>query len=94
MMAEKIAVRLIVSGKVQGVFFRAETQRAARGCGVTGWVRNLPDGTVEAWAEGERGQVEALVQWCRQGPPRSRVEGVEVQPGDFSGRFDSFEVTY
>jgi acylphosphatase len=93
-MDENIAKRLIISGRVQGVFFRAETQKAARGMGVTGWVRNLADGTVEALAEGEPNQVEALIRWCHQGSPASRVDRVDVEDREFSGRFHGFDVTY
>ena len=93
-MADNKSVRLIISGKVQGVFFRVETQKAARDFGVTGWVRNLADGTVEALAEGERSNVDALIDWCHQGPPMSRVDRVDVATRDFSGEYDSFEVTY
>jgi len=71
-------VHLIVAGRVQGVAFRACAADEARRLGLHGWVRNLPDGRVEAEAEGERAAVEALVTWCRRGPPAARVSGVEV----------------
>lgn len=93
-MADHIARRLIVTGRVQGVFFRLETRRAAERLGANGWVRNLPDGTVEALIEGERQTVEALTDWCRQGPPRSRVEAVQVEPRAYEGRFKGFEIRY
>ena len=93
-MEENVAARMIISGKVQGVFFRVETQKAARGLGITGWVRNLSDGTVEALAEGERNRVDALIDWCRQGAPMSRVDRVDVEARDFSGSYSSFEITY
>ena len=93
-MGTKIAVRVIISGKVQGVFFRAETQKAAQDYGVTGWVRNLSDGTVEAWAEGAHAQVDALVAWCHQGSPMSRVDHVAVTSETVSGRYTTFDVTY
>ena len=70
--------RVVVSGRVQGVFFRDSCERLATGLGVSGWVRNRPDGTVEVVAEGERGAVEELLAWCRHGPPRARVDRVEV----------------
>jgi acylphosphatase len=69
---------LLVSGRVQGVYYRQSTVEEARRRGLTGWVRNLPDGRVEAEAEGERAEVLALVEWCRSGPPAARVDGVEV----------------
>ncbi|MEX2552994.1 MAG: acylphosphatase [Actinomycetota bacterium] len=69
---------VLVSGRVQGVFFRQEAQRLARARGVNGWVRNLSDGRVEAVFEGEPGAVESMVGWCRTGPSYARVESVEV----------------
>ena len=71
--------RAVVSGRVQGVGFRYFAERAARKAGVAGWVRNLPDGRVEAVFEGPRADVQALVDWCHEGPPSARVEQVEVQ---------------
>ena len=67
-----------VSGRVQGVFFRAETSRLARSRGVAGWVRNLPDGRVEAVFEGPRPAVESMVEWMRVGPRGAAVSSVEV----------------
>ncbi|HEX2052785.1 MAG TPA: acylphosphatase [Actinomycetota bacterium] len=67
-----------VSGRVQGVFFRQETARAARRAGVAGWVRNLPDGRVEAAFEGGRSEVDAMVRWVHNGPPLAAVEEVHV----------------
>ena len=77
-MEEKVRARVVISGRVQGVFFRVETMRAAKSHGVAGWVRNRRDGTVEAVFEGGREQVQAVVQWCRQGPPQARVTDVDV----------------
>lgn len=70
--------RVRVRGSVQGVFFRAETRARARSLGVAGWVRNAPDGTVEAVFEGEREHVQSMVDWCGRGPGGARVEAVEV----------------
>ena len=87
--------RVVIGGIVQGVFFRMETRRAARKQGgVDGWVRNLPDGTVEAVFEGEKEAVESMVRWCRQGPPASRVDHVEVEWQEYSGEFSGFHVRY
>jgi len=63
---------------VQGVFFRDSCRKLAAAAGVTGWVRNRPDGRVEAWFEGDRAAVERMVAWCRQGPPHARVTAVQV----------------
>lgn len=70
---------VFVSGRVQGVFFRARTGEQARAAGLAGWVRNLDDGRVEAVFEGPRPAVQQLVEWCRVGPPASHVESVEVR---------------
>lgn len=69
---------VVVSGRVQGVFFRDSCERLATGLGVSAWVRNRPDGTVEVVAEGERRAVEELLAWCRHGPQRARVDRFEV----------------
>lgn len=71
-------VRVLVSGTVQGVWFRESTRQEADRRGVSGWVRNLPDGRVEAVFEGEASAVDAMVQWCQSGPPNAHVEDVEV----------------
>jgi acylphosphatase len=73
---------------VQGVFFRAEARDRAAALGLGGWVRNNPDGTVEAVFEGERERVESMVEWCRRGPALAQVEDIEVtweQPRDEAG---------
>lgn len=87
-------VHVIISGRVQGVWFRVETQKAARQYGVYGWVRNMTDGRVEAVFEGTREQVEAMLKWCQKGAPLSRVDQVEKTDEAFTGEFDSFEITY
>ena len=71
--------RVLVHGRVQGVFFRGATQRRARALGVAGWVRNRADGSVEAVFEGARDAVEAALAFCREGPPGARVERVDVR---------------
>jgi len=87
-----IRVHLYVSGRVQGVFYRSNTRRKALELGLTGWVRNLPDGRVEAVVEGEEGQVEKLIQWCRRGPPLAAVTGLEVARETPTGEFTTFGV--
>jgi acylphosphatase len=76
--AARTARRVVVSGRVQGVFFRNSCARQARSEGVDGWVRNRADGRVEVWLEGHPQAVENLVAWCRQGPAHAQVTGVEV----------------
>jgi acylphosphatase len=90
----KVRARVVVNGRVQGVFFRSETQDEASRRGVTGWVRNLPDGRVEAVFEGEKDKVDALIEFCRRGPPGARVTRVEVTWSDYTGEFKSFSIRY
>jgi acylphosphatase len=75
----------VVRGAVQGVFFRAGARDRARSLGLSGWVRNRPDGTVEAVFEGEGQRVESMVSWCRRGPQGAHVEDVEVEWGEPRG---------
>lgn len=76
---DRVRSHIWVAGRVQGVFFRQETARKARSRGVSGWVRNLPDGRVEAVLEGLPEDVAAVVEWARAGPPMAHVERVEVE---------------
>ncbi|MBW3659635.1 MAG: acylphosphatase [Actinobacteria bacterium] len=81
-----VAKRVVVSGKVQGVFFRASTRRCASEHGVTGWVRNDPDGTVTAHLEGDPDGVHGVLGWIRAGgPPAARVDDVTVADAEESG---------
>lgn len=77
-MSDTGAVHLFVHGRVQGVFYRAGTQKTAEGLGLTGWVRNCSDGSVEIHAEGGKGKLEELVAWCRQGPPMASVSSIDL----------------
>ncbi len=90
----KVRAHVFVSGRVQGVFFRSETQHEANRRNVSGWVRNLPDRRVEAVFEGERDDVERLIEFCRRGPPGARVTGVEVRWERYIGEFRGFRVRY
>jgi len=87
-------VHLIIRGRVQGVFFRYETQMVARRLGITGWVRNNYDGSVETVAEGAKEKLEEFVQWCHQGPSRARVDAVQVEWGNPTGEFKAFSIEY
>jgi acylphosphatase len=80
-----IRARVRVRGRVQGVLFRAEAQARARSLGVSGWVRNAADGTVETVFEGESEQVRSMIEWCRRGPPGASVDGVDVAYEEPSG---------
>ncbi|HEX8101957.1 MAG TPA: acylphosphatase [Solirubrobacteraceae bacterium] len=77
--------RVLVSGRVQGVFFRDSVSRRAREAGLSGWVRNLEDGRVEAVLEGPAAAVERVVAFCRTGPPRARVDEVEERAEEPEG---------
>ncbi|MCF8113151.1 MAG: DNA polymerase IV [Desulfotignum sp.] len=93
-MTQTTCVKALVSGKVQGVFFRMETRKAARKAGVAGYVRNLADGSVEAVFQGSPQQVDQMVQWCRNGPPAARVDQVATQKISILPGCDSFEIRY
>ena len=86
-----IALELRITGRVQGVGFRDALRYEARRLGLTGWVRNRRDGSVEALAQGAPAAVDALVAWARRGPPGSRVDDVQVQPSRSGGVHASFE---
>ena len=90
----KARAHLVVNGRVQGVYFRAETQDQAVALGLTGWVKNRPDRSVEAVAEGSREKIEKLIEWCRQGPPRAEVSGVNVAWEEYTGEFEEFKIIY
>jgi acylphosphatase len=93
-MEKQVRAHAVISGRVQGVFFRAETQRAAEGFGVFGWVRNKRDGTVEAVFEGEQQAVGAVLQWCQKGPNLAIVKNVDMNWQDYTGEFKRFDITY
>jgi acylphosphatase len=90
----RVHAHVIVSGAVQGVWFRASTQRKAEELGLKGWVRNTPDGCVEAVFEGDKSRVEDMIAWCHQGPPAAEVENVKVNYADFSGAFSGFAIRH
>lgn len=90
----KIRAHVYIEGWVQGVFFRDTTRRRAQSLSVTGWVRNLIDGRVEAVFEAEEDAVRQMVQFVRKGPPRARVTNVDVEYGEYTGAFDTFSVRY
>ena len=91
---KKVRAHVIVKGVVQGVFFRAHTQKEAEKHAVLGWVKNKEDGTVEAVFEGNQAEVEALVQWCHTGPPFSRVEQADIKWENYTGKFSGFSILY
>ena len=88
----KTRAHVFVSGKVQGVFFRSGVRSKANILRLTGWVRNIPDGRLEAVFEGEKEDVEEMVKFCREGPHGSFVENLNVKFEPASGKFASFEI--
>jgi len=89
---KKNRIHIFVSGLVQGVFFRSETQKKAKELGLLGQVNNLTDGRVEIIAEGERDNLEKLIDWTRHGPASARVDNLEIIWQEYPGEFTSFEI--
>jgi acylphosphatase len=90
-MANKRVV-LVIRGRVQGVFFRAATQREARRLGVTGWVKNRTDGSVEVLAEGDEDAIKEMTMWANHGPSAARVDHVDVRWRGYTGEFPEFSI--
>lgn len=90
----KKTIRVIVKGKVQGVFYRASTQEEARKLGLKGWVRNLPNGDVEFVASGDEDKLKELIDWAHKGPPLAKVREVIVEEIQTDEEFSDFEVRY
>jgi acylphosphatase len=91
---KKARAYVFVSGRVQGVYFRLNTKNVATRHKVTGWVRNLPDGRVEAVFEGDEMDVNEVIEWCHVGPPKSTVQDVSVKFQKYTGEFIGFNVSY
>jgi acylphosphatase len=87
-------VHVYISGRVQGVFFRSETQRTATKLNLAGWVRNRGDGLVEALLEGEDIDVDKMIVWCHQGPPAARVDHLDVIEETYMGNLYGFHISY
>lgn len=86
--------QLIIEGRVQGVFFRAFTRDLALSLGLKGWVRNAPDGSVEAVFEGEKNKIERALTQCYKGPPASNVVNIESKWLEYTGEFNTFTIRY
>jgi acylphosphatase len=86
--------RVIISGRVQGVYFRANTQRQAHLLGLSGWVKNRPDGRVETVFEGAHDKVDRMLAWCKTGHPPARVDHVDSTEEDADGSFTDFKILY
>ena len=91
---KNVRAEVIISGRVQGVWFRASTVKTARSLGLEGWVRNRSDGRVEAVFEGPSDVVRRAVSWCHDGPPAARVEGVAVDWTEATGEFAGFTMRW
>lgn len=89
---KKVRAHLTIEGIVQGVYFRSNTSGLARKNNCSGWVKNTRGGSVEAVIEGAEVDVKKVVEWCRKGPPMSRVDRVQVRWEEYKGEFDDFEV--
>ena len=90
----KQCVHILVTGKVQGVFFRQATKVIAIKNNVTGWVKNLENTKVEILLEGDDQNVNSVVDWCLNGPANSRVDEIKIDQQEFSGQYSNFEVRY
>lgn len=93
-MAKTIQVHALIKGRVQGVFFRAETKKAAERIGVKGWVRNLPSGEVEAMFEAEQQKIDQMIAWCHQGSPMAGVSEIITDENPAVEGFSSFDILY
>lgn len=93
-MTKKVRAHIFVKGLVQGVFFRQNTLNKARELGIFGFIRNLPDGRVEAVFEGDKNKVEKMVEWIKKGPENARVNNQEVKWEEYKGEFGDFEIRY
>ncbi|MGD0211403.1 MAG: acylphosphatase [Desulfomonilia bacterium] len=88
------ALHLIIRGRVQGVWFRASTQEVANQLGIKGWVRNTPDGAVEAHIQGEDSSVEKMISWCYQGPQGARVDHIDISRVNPDEEYTAFNIRY
>ena len=93
-MEDKTRARLVIEGKVQGVWFRDSTRRKAHELGVYGWVKNRHDGAVEVLAEGDNEAVDKLIDWCHKGPPQAIVGYVNITQEEWQGEYDSFDIVF
>ena len=89
-----VAMHMKIFGRVQGVWFRANTQQAAQRLGLTGWVRNTPDGAVEVHAQGKHEAVDELLSWCHQGPPGARVDKIDFRQAQVDESLRGFSIRY
>jgi len=85
---------VLISGRAQGVFFRENTQRKAKKLRITGWIKNLSDGRVEAVFEGDKKPVEKIINWAKRGPILAKVESIDIEWQEYKNEFSDFEIRY
>ena len=93
-MNHEFAKHIIISGKVQGVFFRKNTKQKAVEFKINGWVKNTPDDKVEIFAQGDEGNLNTFIDWCKQGPPKAIVENIEVVEKQTDNNLKEFSILY
>lgn len=93
-MKNKVQIKIIVKGIVQGVFYRARTRETAIALGICGWVKNMPDKTVHALLQGEPDAISQMIAWCKKGPQGSRVDHVQCENQDITSEYKTFEIRY
>ncbi len=93
-MTDNIQIKLVITGRVQGVFFRAETKKTADRLGINGYVKNLSDGSVEAVIKGDPASVSQMIEWCQKGPAISKVQSVKTEEISSVSNFNTFDVRY
>jgi len=93
-MSKITCINVIIKGRVQGVFFRAETQKTAKHLNLTGYVKNRSDGSVEALFQGNEDAAKKMIEWCRTGPPASRVDHVLTEPTTVLSNSKTFDILY
>lgn len=92
MASKKVRAHVVISGRVQGVFYRTSAKKMADKVGVKGWIRNLPDGKVEAVFEGDEDAVKQMISWCWIGPPGAKVMNIDVEWEEYLGEYKDFRV--
>ena len=91
---KKERIRLVIHGRVQGVFFRASTQEEAVRYNLTGWVKNLVNGSVEVVAEGDQQALQEFTKWCQHGPPYAKVSHIDISEEPYAGEFKTFQILH
>ena len=93
-MQKKVRAHILISGRVQGVYFRQKTAKQAQMLGISGWVRNLNDNKVEAVLEGAKEDVQKIIDWAKKGPFLARVLNLDIKWQEYKGEFNNFEIKH